>query len=96
MKKTVLTIISLTIFFIAFSQSDNNQVTQGSIVYEEVMKLNIQLDNMTPEIEAMLPKESRASKKLYFNRHASRYQNIQESEDNTIENESDGGMVKIW
>lgn len=95
MKKTVLTIFSLAIFIIAFSQSDNNQVTEGSIVYEEVMKLDIQLDNMTPEMEAMLPKESRATKKLYFNLYASRYQNIQESEENTIENESDGGMVKI-
>ncbi len=96
MKKTVLTIISLAILGIAFSQSDNDQVNnEGSVVYEAVQKLNIQLDNMSPEIQAMLPKENRASKKLYFNRHASRYQNFEAAHDHDIEHESGGGMVKI-
>lgn len=96
MKKTVLTIISLAILCIAFSQSDNDQVNnEGSVVYEAVQKLNIQLDNMTPEIQAMLPKENRASKKLYFNRHASRYQNIKEIDESSMDRESGGGMVRI-
>ena len=96
MKKTVLTIISLAILCIAFSQSVNNQVNnEGSVVYEAVTKLNIQLDNLSPEMQEMLPKENRSSKRLYFNRLASRYQNIEATEDDAMEHESGGGMVKI-
>ncbi|HJN05330.1 MAG TPA: GLPGLI family protein [Bacteroidales bacterium] len=96
MKKTVLTIISLAILGFAFSQSDNDQVNnEGSVVYEAVQKLDIHLDNMSPEIQAMLPKENRSSKRLYFNQYASRYQNIKETEESSMDHESGGGMVRI-
>lgn len=96
MKKTVLTILSLAIIFIAFSQTDNREVkNQGAVTYEEVVKFNIQLDNMTAEMQEMLPKENRSQKILYFNGDASIYENLEQSDDAAFEDESEGGGVKI-
>ena len=96
MKKTILTILSLAIIFISFSQSDENQVKdQGIVTFEEIVKFNIQLDNMTPEMQEMLPKENRSQKILYFNQYASLYENLEQSDDDAIEQESGSGGVKI-
>lgn len=96
MKKTVLTIMGIVILVIAFSQSDNEQVkNQGTVTYEEVMKFDIQLDNMTPEMQEMLPKENRSKTRLYFNDYASRYENADQGEDAAIEHESEGGGMRI-
>jgi len=96
MKKTILTILSLAIIFISFSQSGENQVKdQGIVTFEEIVKFNIQLDNMTPEMQEMLPKENRSQKILYFNQYASLYENLEQSDDDAIEQESGSGGVKI-
>jgi len=96
MKKTILTLMSLAIVFIAFSQSEENNVTnQGTITYEEVVKFEIHLDNMTPEMQEMMPTENRSEKVLYFNGDASRYENTKESADAVIEEETEGGAMKI-
>ncbi len=96
MKKTVLTIISTAILIIAFAQSDNNQFKdQGAVTYEEVVKFDIHLDNMTPEMAEMLPNESRSTKRLYFNKHASRYENFEQNDDAAIEHEEGGSGMKI-
>ena len=96
MKKSILTILSLAVIFIAFSQSDNNQIrNQGTVTYEEVVKFNIELDNMTAEMQEMLPKESRSQKTLYFNEDASLYENLEQNEDAAFEDESESSGVKI-
>jgi len=92
MKRSALTFLSMAIILIAFSQTEN---TQGTVTYEEVMKIDIQMDNMTPEMEAMLPKENRNSTILHFNELVSRYENLEETEDAVMDHESEGGGVKV-
>ena len=92
MKKSITTLLSILIVTMAFAQNYN---TQGAVVFEEVMKINIQLDNMTPEMEAMIPKENRNSTILYFNENASRYENYESTGDAVIDEEMEGGSVKI-
>ncbi len=92
MKRTALTILGMAITLIAFSQSDDNQ---GSVIYEELIKFDIQIDNMTPEMEAMMPKENRSSTILYFNEDASLYENLEQEDDAIIDEESEGGGVRI-
>jgi len=92
MKRTALAILSMAITMIAISQSDN---TQGSVTYEEVIKFNIQMDNMTPEMEALMPKENQSSTILHFNQDASRYENLEKADDDIIDHETEGGGVKI-
>jgi len=96
MKKTVLTIMGLAIIFIAFSQSNENQIkNQGIVTYEEIIKFDIQLDNMSAVMQEMLPKENRSQKILYFNENVSLYENFEQGDDAVIEDESEGGGVKI-
>ncbi len=74
MKRIILTVLSMVLTMIVFSQSVNNQ---GIVTYEEVMKFDIQIDDMTPEMQAMMPTENRNNTVLYFNEDASRYENIE-------------------
>lgn len=89
MKKSVLTILSLVIALVAFSQTNNSQ---GSITYEVVDKIEIQLDNMDPEMAAMIPKENRNTTILYFNEDASRYENFESTESLGMNDGSEGGV----
>lgn len=97
MKKLALTIMSLTIalFSLAQSVAKNQLVTQASINYDEVIKFDIQIDNMTAEMQAMLPKENTSAKQLHFNEKVSRYENRDNSEDTYMEDESKNGGVSI-
>ena len=92
MKKATLTILSLAFTLIGFSQTDNDQ---GAVTYEELIKLDIQIDNMTPEMQAMMPKENRNTTILYFNEDVSRYENLELPDDGLIEEETEGGSVKV-
>jgi len=92
MKSTILSVLSMTLALVALSQSD---ITQGSVIYEEVLKIDIQMDNMTSEMQAMLPKENRNSTILYFNEEASRYENLDQTDDAVIDQESEGGGVMV-
>ncbi len=74
-----------------FTQSSNNE---GTVVYEEVIKFDIQLENMTPEMQAMLPTENKTATVLYFNEDVSRYEYLNDT-DAVIEEESEGGSVQI-
>lgn len=96
MKKSVLTILSVATLAVAYSQTDISQArNQGTVTYEEVAKLVIQLDNMSPEMQDMLPKEHRNQTVLYFSPDASRYENLAQNNDANIEQESEGGGMKI-
>jgi len=87
MKKLMLVLISITIVIIAAAQ-DN---TSGMVIYEEVDKIDIQIDNITPEMAAMIPKENTNKTVLYFNPKTSLYENYQADSEGVIE-ESEGGM----
>jgi len=89
MKKTALTILGLLMVMFAISQGEN---TQGTIIFEEVDKIDIQIDNMTPEMAAMIPKENRNSTVLYFDENVSRYENYEAEGDASIIDESHGGV----
>jgi GLPGLI family protein len=92
MKRTFLTLMILVTVLAAFSQAINNE---GAVVYEEIIKFDIQLDNMTPEMEAMLPTESKTVTILYFTENVSRYEIIDNEGDAAIEEEAGGATVKI-
>lgn len=91
MKKTVLAILGMMIVMGTFSQTNN----QGSVIYDEIMKIDIQIDNMTPEMAEMIPTENRNTTILYFNEDASRYENYESKDDALIDDMSEGGGVQI-
>lgn len=96
MKKLVLTVLSTVCIIAAFSQSDNAEIrNQGIVTYEEVVKFNIEIDGIPEELKDQMPKENQSLKVLYFNEEVSRYENIEVEDDELIEDEMEGGTVKV-
>lgn len=79
------------------SSKESDENTSGTIVYEEVMKFNIELEGENAAFADMMPSESKSEKILYFNSKASLYSNIEkeEEENSVIEQESEGVMVIV-
>jgi len=96
MKKLLFTISCSLILFAAFSQSEpNEERTEGIITYEEVMKLDIIVEGLSPDMMDMMPKENKNKTVLYFNESNSLYENLKEEEDASLDEMSGGGSVQI-
>jgi len=81
---------------VAFSQINKNETrTQGTVTYEEVVKFDIVVDGMSPEMMDMMPKENRTNTVLHFNDEVSRYENLKVGGDVSMEEETGEGTVKI-
>ena len=63
MKKSLL-LISAIILGLNLNAQEN---TSGTVVYEQVMKLDIKLDGDAAQFAHMMPKERKSNKVLYFN-----------------------------
>lgn len=91
MKKVVLLFIAIA--FILTSRAQDN--TSGTVVYEELIKLDIKLEGDAAQFAHMMPKERKSNKLLYFNPEASLYENEKAPEDETMEMESEGASIGI-
>ena len=67
----------------------------GTVVYEQVVKLEIKLEGDAAQFADRLPKERKSQKVLYFNGVNSLYENKSTDEDQTMNAESHGGAVMI-
>jgi len=96
MKKIVLVMLTTVVLMTVNAQTEENEVrTEGTITYEDVMKLDIVVDGMSAEMMDKFPKDNRIGTILYFNNEASRYENHNEATDGPIEEEMGGATVKI-
>jgi GLPGLI family protein len=88
----------LPVFLLAFVvQAQNNLPASGNtgtIVYEQVVKLEIKLEGESAQFANSLPKERKSQKILRFNAESSLYENKTMDEDQTMQSES-GGTVMI-
>lgn len=66
----------------------------GTVVYEQVLKLEIKLEGEAAQFANKMPKERRSQKVLNFNSESSLYENKPTEEDQTLKTES-GGAVMI-
>ncbi len=97
MKKTILTILGVAAMFITNAQTVENQPkNEGLVNYEEVIKFDIKLDSMPSEIQAMMPKEQRLKKVLYFNNEISVYKKSGQNEESGMVQESENSSMKIY
>lgn len=69
--------------------------TSGTIVYEQVIKLDIKLVGDAAQFAHMLPKERKSNKVLYFNIDTSLFENGESQEDESMSMSSGGGNVMI-
>jgi len=91
-----LLIIVATIFCASITEAQNNSMTSGKVIYDEVMKLEIKIDGDASQFAHMLPKERKSVKVLFFNPEECLYEKGGE-EDESIDEvvESGDAMIKI-
>ncbi len=80
----------------AITEAQDNTMTGGKVIYDEVMKLDIKIDGDASQFAHMLPKERKSVKVLFFNPEESLYEKGGE-EDESIDKvvESGEAMVQI-
>lgn len=89
MKKLLATIVIVIATSGLLAQQNH---TKGTVIYDEIIKMDIHIDNLTPEMASMLPKESKNEKILYFNEKSSRYENYESNSDDEVMDDQEGGV----
>lgn len=69
--------------------------SSGTVVYEQVVKMDIKLEGDAAQFAAMLPKERKSNKVLYFNPEVSLFENGEDGEDEPMSMSSGGGNIMI-
>jgi len=96
MKTSLLLLAATAAFQYVSAQSGGNQVTSGTVKYQETVKVEIHLEGAGAEFANMIPKERKSNKILYFNQDAALFINDKEAaEDENMAFEGEGGMVMI-
>jgi GLPGLI family protein len=95
MKTIFATFILFGMAFPVMAQEAKPQTgTTGTVVYEQVVKLEIKLEGESAQFANNLPKERKSQKVLYFNPSASLYENKATGEDQTMKSDA-GNTVMI-
>ena len=90
MKQIILVITALTLALRIHAQ-DNS----GTIIYNELIELNVQLDGEMAAFAAMIPKEQRSQKMLCYTTGVSLYKNIKKPEESSHNTDNNGVQVMI-
>ena len=67
----------------------------GTIVYEQTIKLDIQLEGDIAQFAGMMPKEQKINKELLFNETASIFRNQVDGDENDVMSDGGGRMVTV-
>jgi GLPGLI family protein len=75
-------------------QQDRGFLLSGSVIYEQIDQLNIQMEGDAAQFADALPKERKSEKILHFNEEASLYENLHtEDPESTPDVHGAGGMM---
>jgi GLPGLI family protein len=88
MKKIFMICCALSIILSASAQ-------EGTVVYNETMKLEIHLDGDVAGMQDMLPKERKTTKLLHFTPDASIYLNSSKADEQEVNEEMAGGGTMV-
>lgn len=91
MKKSLLLIQAIILGLFLNAQEN----TSGTVIYEQVMKLDIKLEGDAAQFAHMMPKERKSNKVLYFNTEATLFENGKSGEDEAMSMNSGGTNVMI-
>ncbi len=76
MKKLIITLgLLMAVLLIYAQENEGTQITRGKIIYEQVSKLDIQLEGDAAEFADMLPTETKSRKMLIFTPETTLYEN---------------------
>lgn len=89
MKSLITVLLSVLFFTMGFAQ------VQGKIIYNETIKLDIQIDGMDETLKEMLPESQSMKRELLFKDTESVFQNLEGEELEDINLSSDDGSFQI-
>jgi GLPGLI family protein len=94
MKKAISVLAFLTSILVVNAQQSNNGFPlSGSVIYEQIVKLNIQLEGDFAQLPGNLPKEQKSEKILHFSEDEALFENYHGSEPEDLPLEEESGMV---
>ena len=69
-----------TLGMVNAQQANNGFLLSGSVVYEEIVKLDIQLEGVDEHVAAQIPKERKTEKVLHFTEEEAMFENHQKDD----------------
>lgn len=76
MKKSLVILVSIFVGSILTAQEGNNGfLLSGSVIYDQIVQLNIQLEGDAAQYADLLPKERKSEKILHFSEEAALFEN---------------------
>jgi len=94
MKKTQFAFALFLFTVLLHAQEANNGfLLAGSVIYEEMIKMDIQLEGMDAQMAAQIPKERTSEKVLHFSEEASLFENHQKEDVEEIISKEGRGIV---
>jgi GLPGLI family protein len=86
-----------TLGYLTAQQANNGFLLSGSVVYEEIIKMDIQLEGVDEQIAAQIPKERKTEKVLHFTDAEAMFENHQKDDpEENIHAEEGGIMIKMY
>lgn len=96
MKHVLITLTLIAAGYVMSAQNTDEAFTSGTIVYEQIVKLDIKLEDDASELSDLIPKERKTKKILTFNEESSLYENVKEDKKDDMDDmASEGIMIKI-
>lgn len=98
MKKLIISFVILLILKpgLDAQQADNGFLLSGRVIYQEIAKMDIQLEGMDSQLAARLPKERKSEKILYFTENEAVFQNKKDEDPEVpVPMEEGGIMIKM-
>lgn len=98
MKKLVIVFGFLSTTILALAQTPNKGfLLSGEVIYQDLMKMDIQLEGVDEQLAAEIPKERKSEKILHFTEEAALFENHQkEDAEETMHMEGSGMMIKMY
>jgi len=96
MKKSILVSGLIMTGFMLMAQTANNGfLLSGSVIYEQTVQLNIQLEGDAAQFADAMPKERKSEKILHFSEEAALFENHQTEDAEEAMDMHDGGTMMI-
>jgi GLPGLI family protein len=97
MRKLLFVIGFLGTLFVADAQkAGNGFLLSGEVIYQEAVKMDIQLEGVDAQLAAQIPKERKTEKILHFTPEEAMFENHQADDpEDALQMEGSGMMIKI-
>jgi GLPGLI family protein len=96
MKKSIIILVSvITASMLSAQEGNNGFLLSGSVIYDQIVQLNIQLEGDAAQYADMLPKERKSEKILYFSEEAALFENHHSESPEQAMDMDEGGSVMI-